>query len=143
MLTYLEDSKDLKVSLGGLKGQSETPDEAGFFIMQIAKQARNERGQKLFQIFGQEENVVHIASRARWDAQLKGLVELERRCQELMQEVELLSESQEVLAGFMEDKIRIHSKATEKHCETIFEELKELEEKKPKEALVLVQKSTF
>ena len=75
-------------------------------------------------IFRQQENEVYIASWARWDAHLKGLVELERRCQELMQEVELISESQEVLAGFMEDKIRIHRKATEKHCETIFEELK-------------------
>ena len=59
-------------------------------FMQIAKQARNERGQKLFQIFRQEENEV---------SQLKGLVDLERRCQELMQEVELLSERQEVLAS--------------------------------------------
>ena len=40
----------------------------------------------------------------------------------------------------MEDKIRIQSKATEKYYETIFEELKELEEKESKEALVVVQK---
>ena len=40
----------------------------------------------------------------------------------------------------MEDTIRIHRKATEKHYETIFEELKELEEKKSKESLVFVQK---
>ena len=50
---------------------------------------------------------------------------------------------QEVLAGFVEDKIRLQSKATEKYCETIFEELMELEEKRSKEALVLVQKNTF
>ena len=68
------------------------------------------------------------------------LVELERRCQELMQEVKLLSERQEVLAGVVEDKIGIQSNATEKYYETIFEELRELEEKKSKEALVLVQK---
>ena len=54
-----------------------------FFIMLIAKQARNERDHKLFQIFRQEENEVYIVSLARWDTQLKGLVELERRCQEL------------------------------------------------------------
>ena len=105
--------------------------------MQIAVQARNERGKKLFQIFRQGENEVYIASSARWDAQLKGLVELERRCQELMQEVELLSDRQEVLAVLMEDKIRIQSKATEKYYESIFEEL---EEKTSKEALVLEQK---
>ena len=60
-----------------------------------------------------------IANLARWDTQLKGLVELERRCQELMQEVKLLSERQEVLAGPVEDKIRLQSKATEKYYETM------------------------
>ena len=59
--------------------------------MQIAKQAGNERGQKLFQMFRQEENEVYIASLARWCTQLKGL-ELEKRCQERMQEVKLSSE---------------------------------------------------
>ena len=38
----------------------------------------------------------------------------------------------------MDDKIRLQSKATEKYHETIFEELKELEEKKSKEVMVLV-----
>ena len=108
--------------------------------MQIAKQARNERRQKLFQIFRQEENAVYIASLARWDTQLKGLVELESRCQELMQEVKHPNERQEVLAGLVEDKSRWQSKATEKYYETIFEETRELEEKKSKVALTLVQK---
>ena len=81
----------MKVGLGELKEQLETTEEAGISIMQIAKQARNERGQKLFQIFRQEENDVYIATLARWNTQLKGLVELERRCQELTQEVELLN----------------------------------------------------
>ena len=77
--------------------------------MQIAKQARNEGGQKLFQIFRQGENEVNIASLARWDTQLKGLVELERRCQDLMQEVNLLSERQEVLI--------VHGGGQEGHAE--------------------------
>ena len=98
--------------------------------MQIAKQARNERGQKLFQIFRQEENEVYIASLARWDTQLKGSVEMESRCQELMQEVKLLSERQEVLAGLVEDKSGLQSEATEENKETIFEEMTELEQKK-------------
>ena len=68
--------------------------------MQIAQQARNERGQKLFEIFRQGENDVYIANLARWDTQLNGLVELERRCQDLMQEVQLLSERKEVLNGW-------------------------------------------
>ena len=69
------------MGLGELE-QLETPEEACFSFMQFAKRARNERGQKLFQIFRQEENEVYIASLARWDTQLKGLVELERRRQD-------------------------------------------------------------
>ena len=46
MLKHLEDSEDLKVSLGELKEPLESPEEAGISIRQIAKQARNERGQK-------------------------------------------------------------------------------------------------
>ena len=59
MLKYLEDNEDVKVEL-------EMAEEAGISIMQIAKQARNERGQKLCQIFRQEENEVYIASRWSW-----------------------------------------------------------------------------
>ena len=47
-----------------------------------------------------------------------------------MQEVELFSERQEVLAALVEDKIVLQSKATEKYHETIFEELRELDEKR-------------
>ena len=80
-----------------------------------------------------------IASLARWNTQLKSLAELERRCQGMMQEVKLLSERQEVLKGMVEDKIRLQSRATEKYNEQIFEEMKELEEKKSNDALLLVQ----
>ena len=60
-----------------------------------------------------------------------------------MQEVKLLSERQEVLTSLVENKIRLQSKATENYYETIFEELRELEEKKSKEALLLKQKKHF
>ena len=79
MLRYREDSEDLKVGHSELEEQLETPEEAGFSIEQIAKQARSERGQKLFDNFRRGENEVYIASLARWDTQLKGLVELESR----------------------------------------------------------------
>ena len=61
----------------------------------------------------------------------------------MMQEVKLLSERQEVLKSTVEDVNRLQSKATEKYYETIFAELRELEVKKSKEALLLVQKNTF
>ena len=140
ILKYLEDIEDVKVGLSELKEQLDTPEESVFFFMQSAKQARNESGQKLFQIFRQKDNEVYIASLARRDTKLKGLVELKRRCQEPMQEVKLLSERQEVLACLVEDRTRLQSNATEKYYETIFEELRELVQKKSKEALVRVQK---
>ena len=40
----------------------------------------NENGQNIFEIFWQGEEEVFIASLSRWNAQLKGSVELERRC---------------------------------------------------------------
>ena len=55
-----------------------------------------------------------IASRARWNAQVNGLVELERRCQDMMLEVKLLSERQEVLKGMVEDKIRFAEQSDRK-----------------------------
>ena len=132
MLKDLEGSEDLKVSLSGLKEQLETLEEAGDSVMQIAKQARNERGQKLFQIFRQEENEVYIAHLARWDTQLKGLVELERLCSELREEVELLSENLEVLAVLMNGKVKMQKTPPEQYQEKMFEELKELEEQTTK-----------
>ena len=42
----------------------------------------------------------------------------------------------------VEDAIRLQSRATEKYNEQIFEEMRELEEKKSKEALLLALKKT-
>ena len=78
-----------------------------------------------------------IASFARWNTHLQGLAELERRCQGM-----LSSERQEVLKGMVEDKISLQSRAAEKYYEQIFEEMKEFEEKKSKEALLVVQRKT-
>ena len=51
---------------------------------------------------------VCIASLRRWNTQLKGLVELERRCRDTMQEVKLLlSQRQEILKGMVEDQNRV------------------------------------
>ena len=57
--------------------------------MRSARQARNEK--KCFR-FSAKENEVLVASEARWEKQLKGLVVLERRCLTLKEEVEHLSE---------------------------------------------------
>ena len=88
-----------------------SPKESSVSIVQPAKKGRNAVGKNLFLIFRQGESEVHIARMARCDAQLKELMVLERRCQELM--AELLSERQ-VLAGLMESQIRMQSKWSEK-----------------------------
>ena len=62
----------MKGSLRELKEQLESPEEADISHMQIAKQAMNERGQKLFKISRQEVNEVYIASLARWEEVLTG-----------------------------------------------------------------------
>ena len=103
-----------------LKEQLETPEEGGVSIRQISQRATNENGQKIFDIFWQGEEEVCIASGTRWNAQLKGLAALEKRCQNLMQERKLLCERQEVLKGIVEDKIRLQSRATEKYHDQIF-----------------------
>ena len=84
-----------------------------------------------------------VASLARRDTQLKGLVELERRCQDLMQEVKLLSERQEVLTGMVVSKRDMQKEAPKKYQENVFEEFKELEEQRAKEALELVSKKNI
>ena len=76
MLRYPEDSEDLKVGISELREQLETLEEEGHSIIQIAHQARNEKRQKIFDIFRQGEEEVCVASLARWDKQLKGLAEL-------------------------------------------------------------------
>ena len=78
MLKYQEDSEDVKVGLGELREQLETPEEAGVSIMQIAKQARKERGKS--------------SSRSSGKKRMR-CTSPERRCQDVMQEVKLLSEA--------------------------------------------------
>ena len=119
-----------------LKEQTETQEETGFTIMQIATQARKEGCQKFFEIFRQGEDEVYIASLGRWDTPLKGLVELERRCQDLTQEVQLLSERQEILVGMVVSKRDMQKEAPKKYQEKIFGQ----RSKRAKEALQLVQK---
>ena len=68
------------------------------------------------------------------------LAELERRCQDLMQEVKLLSKRQEVLVGMVVNKRNMQNAAPKKYQEKMFEEFKELEEQRAREALELVQK---
>ena len=102
----------------------------------------NENGQTIFVNFRSREEYLCDASWARWDAQLKGLVELERRCQDTRHEIQVLNERQEIffLRSTMEDKLKLQSRANERYHDQIFEEIKEHEQKKTQEALRMVQK---
>ena len=93
MLKYLEDSKSTKVGMRELEEQVLFPFESGSDMAHIARRVKNEKRQKLFQIPRQGEDEILKASKARWDAQLRGLVELERLYQSLRAEVEYQCES--------------------------------------------------
>ena len=83
---------------------------------------------KFSKLFRQGEEELCIASWARWDAQLKGLVELERRCRSTRQEIQVVSERQETFKSTMEDKLKLQSRANERYHDLVFEEIKELEQ---------------
>ena len=55
---------------------------------------------------------------ARWEAQRKGLVDLERRCQDMGWEIQMLSKRQAIF--------RVQDRASERLPDQIIEEIKEL-----------------
>ena len=89
-------------------------------VVRSARQARNEKSTKLFQFFRQGASEVLIASMARWEEQLKGLVVLERHCLALREEVEHLGERQTVLAVVMEGKMNMQKTAPQYFQRQIF-----------------------
>ena len=129
MLKYSEDSEAFKVRSRDLKKQVLSPNEPSVNMVRFARQARSEKIKKMFQIFQTWRE--RDPSRQYF----KMLVVLERECLEHREEVEHVNERQEVLTVLMEGKI-----ALEKYQEKIFEDLKELEEQKTREALELLQR---
>ena len=74
MLRYPENSEEVKVGITELQEQLEVLVQIGTTLQQGTQQARRENGQKMFEVFWQEEEEVYIASWARWDAQCEGSV---------------------------------------------------------------------
>ena len=66
------------------------------------------------------------------------LIVLERRCLDLSEATEQMSEKQELLGTLMESKKGLEKGAPERFHEKIFLRLRELEEQKSKEALELL-----
>ena len=95
MLRYLENSEELKVGITELQEQ-------------LWYSWRGMKGnQKVFEILWQEEEESCPASWARWDAQWKGLVELERRCQDTSRETQTLNKRQEIFSNAIDGRPRV------------------------------------
>ena len=95
--------------------------------------------QKMFQIFSRQgSQEILVASIPRWEEHLKMLMILERECLDLSEAIRQLSEKQELLATLMEGKMSLQKVAPEEFRRQIFQELKELEEQKTKEASELL-----
>ena len=93
MVKFWEASEVAKVSIREVEAQVLSPNESRINIVRVPRQARNHKRKHVFQIFRQGESEVLTAGKARRDEHLKGLVELERRCLTLREEVEHLSEN--------------------------------------------------
>ena len=68
---------------------------------------------RFFKVLWQEEEV-YVAGWVRWEAQWKGSVELERRCQDTSREnIQMLSKRQ-FFKNAIEGKLRVQSRASER-----------------------------
>ena len=67
-------------------------------------------------------------------------MELERRCQDTSQEIQMLNKRQEIFLNAIEGKLKVQSRANERLHDHIIEEIKQMEHTKMEEALNLVKK---
>ena len=81
-----------------------------------------EMAKKIFEVFWHEEGKLFMASWARWEAQRKGLVDLENRCQDIR--------AKEIFQRAIEGKLRVQDRTSERLQDQIIEEIKELESTK-------------
>ena len=124
VLRYLDTCNEVKVGITELQERVEVPAQSGISIQQVAQQAMNEDGQKIFEVFWQEEGELCIASWAKWEAQRKGLVDLQRRCQDKSREIQMLNKRQEIFQNAIEGKLRVQDRASERMQDRIIEEIK-------------------
>ena len=109
----------------------------GISTQQVAQQAMNENGQKIFEIFWQEEEELCIASWARWEAQETALVDLERRDQDASREMQVLNKRQEIFQNAIEGQLRVQDGATERLQDQTIEEKKGIGTHKDRRSLAL------
>ena len=110
-------------------------------IQKVAQQANDEDGQGIFEVFWQEGEKICIASWARWEAQQRiGLVDLERRCQDLGREIQMLNKREEIFQDAIEGKLSVQERASERMQDRIIEEIKDLVHRTTEEALQIAEK---
>ena len=128
--------KLLKVGTKELEEHVLAPNEPSVDIEHIVRQTRSEKHKRLFQTLSRQgAKEILVASVARWEEHLRMLTVQERECLDLSEAIEQLSEKQELLVTLMESKKCLQRDAPERFQKQIFQELKELEEQKSKEAL--------
>ena len=87
----------------------------------------------MLQIFSRQgAPEIMVASMARWKKHLRLLIVLEREGLDFSEAIEHLSEKQELLATLMESKMSLQKVAPEEFQRQIFQELKELEDRRQK-----------
>ena len=107
MLRYLDNSEVVKVGIAELQERLEVHVQIGISIRQVAQLARSENGQKIFEVFWQEGEELCFASWVRWEAQLKGSVDLERRCQDISRDIQMLNKRQEFFQNAVDGRLRV------------------------------------
>ena len=140
MLRYLDNCNEVKVGITELQERVEVPEQIRISTQQVARQAMNEDGQKKLEVFWKEEGKLFVACWARWEAQRKGSVDLERRCSDISREIQRLNKRQEIYQSAIEGKLRGQDRASERLQDQIIEEIKDLESTKTEEALQIAEK---
>ena len=140
MLRYLDNCNEVKVGITELQERVKVHEQISISTQQVARQAMNEDGQKILEVFWKEEGKLFVASWARWEAQPKGLVDLERRCSDISREIQRLNKRQEIYQNAIEGKLRGQDRASERLQDQIVEEIKDLESTKTEEALQQAEK---
>ena len=114
-------------------------EEAGVSIKQFAQQGRQgTRTANIFLIFLGKEKKRYALPAGQMERAVKRSGGVGKRCQNMRQEVNHVSERQEILRGMLEDN-QDAEQSNRKYYDQIFEEMKVLEEKESEEALLLVQ----
>ena len=121
MLRYFDNCNEVKVGITELQERVEVPEQIGISIQQVERQAMNEDGQNIFEVFWQEEGTWFVASWAR------------REGQDISPEIQMLNKRQDIFQNAIEGKLR--DRASERLQDQIIEEIKELESTLTEEAL--------